>query len=91
MSGIGGIGGIGGTQAFARMQEVQQMQGNAQAHQTQMQQVQQVTDQQRVEAAKASGSKVGTVINTMAWWIFTNLENRFFWNDFFFEKKLNRL
>ena len=86
MSGVGGIGGLGGAQAFARMQEVQQMQGNAQNQQAQMQQVQKVTDQQRVESAKASGSKVGTVINTTAWWIFVSKKS-FRRNDFFFCEK----
>lgn len=63
------IGGIGAAQAFSRVQEMQQMQGNAQVQQQQMQQVQQNTDQQRIEAAQASGSKVGGSVNTYAWGI----------------------
>lgn len=76
MAGIGGVG-SSSTSAIEYVRQAQ-LAGNRQ----QEQQVQQLAqernaEQQRIEAAKAAGSSLGTNVNTFAWEIFS-LEKSFF-------------
>lgn len=66
----GSVGGASSMmfQQVAAMQQAPEK--NAVAMQQEMQQMQKQMDQNRIESAKASGSSVGTNVNTYAWGFF---------------------
>jgi hypothetical protein len=61
-------GAVGGASSvmFQQVAAMQAPEKNAAAMQQEMQQVQKQTDQNRIESAKASGSSLGTNVNTYA-------------------------
>lgn len=83
----GAVGGASSVmfQQVAAMQQAPEK--NAAAMQQEMQQVQKQTDQNRIEAAKASGSSLGTNVNTYAWGFFLQ-KGRLETSTFFFLLKL---
>lgn len=77
-------GAVGGASSvmFQQVEAMKAPEKNAAIMQQEMQHMQKQTDQNRIDAAKAVGSSLGTNVNTYAWGFF--LQKRLFGNKHLF-------